>query len=121
MIEGMGALAKFTCPGCGYAAEVSGGPDTGMLVRTQTMICLGCRELVDVETGPSLSLEPPPLKRRRCPRCRSRRFEPWGRADDHEPDWSLADRSPEVPATARFNCPKCGETMVEGAVVTLWD
>jgi predicted RNA-binding Zn-ribbon protein involved in translation (DUF1610 family) len=121
IIVGVGALIEFSCPGCGYAAEVSGGPDMGMLVATQTMICFGCRTLVDVTTGPSLSLQPPTAKRRRCPRCRSRRFEPWGRIDDPETDWPLTDRSPGVPAEARFDCPNCGETMTQGEVVASWD
>src|SRR5579862_4651114 len=103
----MGTIFEFICTGCGYSAEVSGGADVGWKVRTQTMICLGCCELVDVATGPSLSLQPPAEKRRRCPRCRSRRFEPWGRADGPEMNCLSAQSALEVGAEGRFDCPKC--------------
>ena len=116
----VGALVQFSCPGCGYTAEVSGGPDRGMRVSTQTMICLGCRELVDVTTGPAQSLDPPSSKRRRCPRCRSRRFEPWGSGENQMTRLPIGGAA-EVAAEDRFDCPKCGQTMEAGDVVTHWD
>ena len=47
----MGRSFAFTCADCGYAVEVSGGSDSGMLVSTQTITCTVCKELTDVVTG----------------------------------------------------------------------
>ncbi len=43
----MGTLYQFSCPNCGYQAEVSGGTDFGMTVTTNTIICKTCQELYD--------------------------------------------------------------------------
>lgn len=47
----MGAYYIFTCPECGYKAEVSGGKDRGISASVQTMTCLDCSLLVDVQVG----------------------------------------------------------------------
>jgi len=44
----MGALRTYKCNKCGYSALVSGGRDRGFIVFTNTLICLGCKEIVDV-------------------------------------------------------------------------
>lgn len=41
----MGCTHRFRCQSCGYVAEVSGGPDSGFVVATQTMFCRDCDEL----------------------------------------------------------------------------
>lgn len=96
----MGSLYSFSCEKCGYYAEVSGGEDAGFEAATQTMICDGCRELVDVvvarRADPSKDYAPVPA---RCPKCRGDSVTPWeSRA-----------------------CPKCGSTMVDGGVTVMWD
>jgi hypothetical protein len=42
----MGQLAQFRCDECTYEAEVSGGPDCGFSVRTQTISCATCKQLL---------------------------------------------------------------------------
>lgn len=48
----MGACYDFSCPNCGYSAQVSGGDDFGFHVVTTTIVCETCRELLDVGIGP---------------------------------------------------------------------
>ena len=38
----MGEWFTFVCDDCAYEAEVSGGPDAGMLVTVETMSCSDC-------------------------------------------------------------------------------
>jgi len=74
----MGRLYEFGCDQCGYQAEVSGGEDAGWLVVTWTMTRLDCKEVVDVEVGPShLDSEMNKADFGRCPRCRGHRVVPW--------------------------------------------
>lgn len=47
----MGQISKFTCPGCNYEAEVSGGRDRGFFSRTATIACEQCKMLYDVLVG----------------------------------------------------------------------
>ena len=47
----MGSIYSFSCSSCGYEAEVSGGADCGHAVRTQTVVCEGCRDLFDIVIG----------------------------------------------------------------------
>ena len=47
----MGTLYEFNCDACGLSAGVSGGPDRGVRVHTDTRFCPSCRELCDVEVG----------------------------------------------------------------------
>lgn len=46
----MGSTYTYTCSDCGYSANVSGGPDVGFVVKTQTGFCATCNELVDYVT-----------------------------------------------------------------------
>jgi hypothetical protein len=94
----MGSLFKFVCTGCGYTAEVAGGPDTGEIVATNTIVCETCRCLYDVvmlDTRKS-----PPEKPERCPKSDRHKIAPWRR---------------------RGPCPKCGKPMRKGELVCLWD
>lgn len=46
----MGSTYNYTCTGCGYSANVSGGRDVGFVVKIQTRFCTTCDELVDCVT-----------------------------------------------------------------------
>ena len=101
----MGTWFAFTCPGCGYRAEASGGRDIGMLAVVQTSTCGSCRELVDVvigyygQDGPTGDPEQD-RELGRCPDCGSAAVIPW------------PERQP---------CPKCGNAMEQGGLIALWD
>lgn len=98
----MGQTFEFKCPDCGYRAEVSGGEDCGDIVITETMVCKKCRRVVDVEVGfsqPSPDNKPD-KNMGRCPKCHSDEVTPWGKG---------------------WPCPKCGEMMIKGRSVCLWD
>ena len=99
----MGSLYQFTCK-CGYETQVSGGPEMGFMVKTQTMTCADCQQLVDVITGPPLPNMPL--------------------------DEDLNNSIGKCPQSSRTNiniwpdtrpCPKCGETMQQGDLGVLWD
>jgi len=89
----MGSLSSFECEKCGYTAEVSGGQDAGFEAATQTILCDGCRELVDVLVGKRKGADQgfDPVSPR-CPKCRGDSVTPW---DESHP------------------CPKCGSSMTE--------
>lgn len=104
----MGQTYLFKCEKCRYKAEVSGGPDSGMLISTKTRVCPNCLRVVDVLTGvvggttltasKKLDLA---KEKGRCPRCGNFKTLPWkGRA-----------------------CPKCGGKMKkEGdGPICMWD
>jgi len=40
---------KCTNPTCGYKSIVSGGKKLGMFNELETMVCLDCKELIEVE------------------------------------------------------------------------
>lgn len=46
----MGRTYNFECPLCHYQAKVSGGADSGVHCEVQTVLCVDCRELLDVFT-----------------------------------------------------------------------
>jgi rubredoxin len=106
----MGCLYRFECSGCGYQAEVSGGPDVGMLVETQPVFCLPCNELRDVATGcwGDNGLTPEVLRRRgldaqglsRCGVCGGREHRPWRDGD---------------------RCPRCGGKVHRRECTLDWD
>lgn len=96
----MGETRTFCCTKCGYSAQVSGGNDVGMTFATTTVLCEGCRELMDVVTGEPenlvTSVEP------RCPKRKRHRVRRWAH--------------PDV-------CPRCGDSMAvdpNGREI-LWD
>jgi DNA-directed RNA polymerase subunit RPC12/RpoP len=99
----MGQSYEFRCIRCGYAANVSGNTDAGLLVLIQTMICKTCSEVVDVVTGssPGNQESTGELDERvnKCPNCGSGNLQRW----------------------TNRKCPKCGGRMKRGDLVTLWD
>jgi hypothetical protein len=99
----MGKLVQFRCDACEYEAKVSGGPDVGMEVATQTIACARCKQLSDVVTSKN-AWDPKPVRLPlRCPRSRT--------AVHPVAPWSVADP-----------CPRCGGAMRDtGEVMVLWD
>ncbi len=101
----MEALYKFTCSHCEYANEVSGGRDCGMLAVVETRICSQCRALVDVLIGAQGKDGPTGDENldeqlNLCPQCGGDSTKPW---------------PPSHP------CPRCGQSMIQGEMVALWD
>ena len=101
----MGSYYIFTCPECGYKAEVSGAKDRGISASVQTMTCMDCSVIVDVymgsyeqntATGKDV-FTPEPA---RCPECSGPNLEEW-----------------EIDGP----CPKCVGVMERGELVALWD
>ena len=120
----MGSKSGYRCRGCGYEAIVSGGPDIGMVIRTQTMTCLDCRELVDVITGFHFENERDD-DIGRCPKCKGRRLKEWGegRTGHHEfgedapGPWIDENLGPRPSGP----CPRCGDIMDLIGWVEDWD
>ncbi|MCB1087491.1 MAG: hypothetical protein KDM63_10635 [Verrucomicrobiae bacterium] len=107
----MGQILLHRCPACGYRAEVSGGPDGGWLVATQTFVCDGCEIVFDgvvrSEPRPRETTPADPdgrvARTPRCPRCRRTAFlRPWTSGDP---------------------CPKCGAALPASShgPIALWD
>jgi hypothetical protein len=101
----MGAYYTFTCKGCGYEAEVSGGKDRGISASIQTLICKDCSIFVDVLVG---HYDRDVRTRKeifipetgKCPECSGSNLEEW-KTD------SL--------------CPKCSGEMERGEMFAIWD
>ncbi len=64
----MGRCFEFKCsnPSCGYEATVSGGKDMGFCGEVETMVCLDCKELMDVLTAAAPDLK---AVERKCDEC----------------------------------------------------
>ena len=102
----MGAKYRFRCSGCGYSADVCGGPSVGEAVRMETLSCATCAKLLDVVVSEEPWKEPPdPLPERLC--C------PRERRTSHRTSlW-----------TAPGPCPRCGATITtdDAELILLWD
>lgn len=113
----MGSLYLFSCPSCGYEAQVSGGLDFGMACVTHTVSCPQCQELSDtlVSDRPGdvvvhrlqadgeegLDVLPGTVPERlRCETDRRHTARPW-----------------EHPGP----CPRCGTTLAKGDMAMSWD
>ncbi len=109
----MGQRRHFHCEGCHMTATVSGGPDRGMTVFTETRYCPQCEALHDVTTGPApdvyLSDDPPQEQQQEegsehfdvCPSCKSSNLTVWTDVDP---------------------CPRCGGVIIcDGISSILWD
>ena len=95
----MGTCYIHTCNKCGYEVSVSGGDDVGMHVRTRTMTCQQCKEVVDVAIGPSHGTKVIEGCGE-CSQCGSKAVVRW---EQSKP------------------CPKCDGQMVKGEPSALWD
>lgn len=77
----MGTKQSYRCDRCGYEVMTSGGFDYGMLMAVRTMVCLDCRELVDIEVGSSsdyaMDRENFVEKPEPCDDCGKRNLTPW--------------------------------------------
>ena len=97
----MGKGFEFKCssPGCGYEAMVSGGKDMGFCGEVETMVCLDCKELMDVLTAAAPDLKP---VERKCDECGGKNL--------------------KVFQLGKTGCPKCGGKLDrdEDSMV-LWD
>jgi predicted nucleic acid-binding Zn ribbon protein len=83
----MGSAFSYQCtnPECAYEATVSGGKDCGFCGEVESMVCLDCKELMDVLTAPAPDLKP---IEPRCGECKGqnlKKFHP-----------------------GKTRCPKCG-------------
>lgn len=106
----MGTWYEFKCPGCGYAAEVSGGDDVGMNSVTTTIACKTCKKLLDVVISeepwavtlsePGLPLNPDFQRTIRCKKSARHKVERW---------------------TFPGPCPNCGTMMEQGEMIACWD
>lgn len=94
----MGAKYRYVCSSCQYEANVSGGPDAGMLCCTQTIVCHDCQRLYDVITVDRQ--EPGREHPLACPRSHLHSVSPW---------------------THPASCPKCGTLMDQEGLTILWD
>lgn len=97
----MGCRFDFKCsnPSCGYEATVSGGKGMGFCGEVQTMVCLDCKELVDV-----LTTEAPELKpvKKKCDECGGKNL--------------------KVFRSGKTGCPKCGAKLDKDKdSMILWD
>lgn len=101
----MGSSYEFKCATCGLRAEVSGGDDRGMVVKTCTMYCRVCRALADIAIG---FYDHPILDRTKedeasvgkCPTCGGIDLVRWKALDP---------------------CPNCGASVTKGIQTALWD
>ena len=56
----MGFAYSYKCTNaeCVYEATISGGKDFGFCGEVESMVCLDCKELMDVLTAPAPDLKP---------------------------------------------------------------
>ena len=101
----MGQWYRFTCSGCAYEAEVSGGRDAGMSGYVHTAICRTCRpaRLVD------------------APKEREPFANVVGEVDDYVCPFARTRQHRLVLWAHPGPCPQCGTTMMRGAPTALWD
>lgn len=108
----VGQNRRFHCEGCHLTAAVSGGPDRGMMVYTETKYCPHCQMLSDIAIGsaPDVSLSddsPEELQQEAeggrynvCPSCGSLKLTVWKNGDP---------------------CPRCGGLIVDDGPGRMWD
>jgi ssDNA-binding Zn-finger/Zn-ribbon topoisomerase 1 len=103
----MGMRREFGCDTCGLSATVSGGPDCGFLVRTDTRYCPSCRILFDAilswtnfESHTRTREMDEQIRFKECPSCHSTELAQW---------------------KAGQPCPSCGGNLVMKGVQELWD
>ncbi len=73
----MGEQYRFTCAGCGYKADVSGGDDAGEVVVTTTIVCESCHRLYDVVTAEMEDPQNPKERALRCPKSARHQVKRW--------------------------------------------
>lgn len=99
----MGQRWTYQCKKCGYSTLVSGGQDVGMMIKTDTFICLKCKEVVDVVIEYRTGEKFKKLNAGKCPLCHSKK---------HLVKWDTQLRP----------CPKCGGKLEKtSGTHLLWD
>lgn len=99
----MGTLLKYICNNCNYSAEVSGGQDIGMLVKTNTVLCTKCEEVVDVQVDFMGEIKIKEFDLNKCPNCNSAKY---------IIKWDNMKRP----------CPKCnGKINDSKEIIIMWD
>ncbi len=102
----MGAWIEYRCGSCSYEVMVSGRDDAGFFANTTTILCEDCEELYDVVT----------FRR--------------SKMTDADEEADLGPIEPECPRSSRHTirrwthpgaCPKCGNAMMLGEKMTMWD
>lgn len=96
----MGTTHCFSCPGCGYNAEVSGGDDYGFSVAVTTVRCDFCKIIQDivVSESPGDKQSYKAISELRCPICGN-----------------------TIKRWTRRKCPRCNMKMNQDGEVLLWD
>lgn len=96
----MGRCFEFKCsnPSCGYEATVSGGKDMGFCGEVETMVCLDCKELMDVLTAAAPDLK---TVEKKCDECEGKNL--------------------KVFHSGKTRCPKCGARLKKSEDFILWD
>ena len=99
----MGTLKTYECNKCDYSVHISCGFDKGMIVKTNTMLCERCEEIVDIVTEYWTDVKPDKNIVGRCPKCNSSKF---------IKQWDNKNRP----------CPKCkGELEESNLMISHWD
>jgi hypothetical protein len=83
------SIYGFSCPGCGYQAQVAGGGDGLMAGTIHTVVCSACHSLSDALVWLAETNE---RQRPTCAHCRS----------DAVTEWRAGDA-----------CPRCGSSMAQ--------
>ena len=96
----MGARFRFACSKCEYEVNVAGGISVGLDEGRNTMVCNGCKTLVDVLIRDLRDRDEQTEKPFTCPACGSAEVEQWARARP---------------------CPRCGKEMRQARGKVLWD
>lgn len=101
----MGCCFDYQCshPDCGYEATVSGGKDHGFCGEVQTMVCLDCKDLLDVLTAEPSANAPSGLApvERKCGECGGKNL--------------------KLFHSGKTRCPKCGARLKKSDNFDLWD
>lgn len=99
----MGTKNTYKCNKCDYSAHISCGVDQGMKVKTVSLLCEKCEEVVDVVTEYWTDYKPDVSTVGKCPKCNSSK---------HLKQWDNKKRP----------CPKCnGKLENSNEFITMWD
>ncbi len=100
----MGFCFEYQCtnPACGFASTVSGGKDFGFCGEVETMVCLDCKELLDVLVAePAATPSGLKLVERKCDECGGKNLKKFH--------------------SGKTRCPKCGFRLKKSEDFNLWD
>ena len=100
----MGARYTYQCDKCYYSAHISAGQDMGMMVKTNTLVCEKCKEVVDVITESWTDVTSDESVIGKCPNCNF---------SENLKEWD----------SKKCPCPKCNGPMQVSPdeEITMWD